>query len=300
MESVPPPPADGEMRNIIDKLANFVARNGPEFESVTKAKQKSNPKFQFLFGGQYYHYYMYRVNAEQAILNQQRQLQQQQQQQQQPPPWGQQAGVTLGARQNKPAFPWAGASAPASFPPPQPGAHGSGDTQRPPQQPPEMDNFSHQQQPNFGGTTTSYYHPPKIQSLMEISTGLPPGERKTPSRFSDQPKDKPSPGEQLIRRAKAKEAAVADCRAKAAEVRAEVLKLKEEKAKVLGQIEESAANLAAQEAVTRQQSKAAAEEAVRKARWERLEMLAAETGLDLEDIEAVIQPIIDSCTKVCP
>lgn len=35
---------------------------------MTKAKQKGNPKFGFLFGGEYYNYYTYRVNAEQAIL----------------------------------------------------------------------------------------------------------------------------------------------------------------------------------------------------------------------------------------
>lgn len=57
---------DTELRNIIDKLAQFVARNGPEFEQMTKTKQKGNPKFQFLYGGEYYNYYQYKVNAEQA------------------------------------------------------------------------------------------------------------------------------------------------------------------------------------------------------------------------------------------
>lgn len=38
---------------------------------MTKSKQKSNPKFQFLFGGDYYNYYMYRVGSEQALLKQQ-------------------------------------------------------------------------------------------------------------------------------------------------------------------------------------------------------------------------------------
>jgi len=57
---------DLELRNIIDKLANFVARNGPEFEQMTKQKQKDNPKFSFLFAGEYYNYYQYRVTTEQA------------------------------------------------------------------------------------------------------------------------------------------------------------------------------------------------------------------------------------------
>lgn len=58
--------ADTELRNIIDKLAQFVARNGPEFEQMTKNKQKDNPKFSFLFGGEYFNYYQYKVTTEQA------------------------------------------------------------------------------------------------------------------------------------------------------------------------------------------------------------------------------------------
>jgi len=58
--------ADVELKNIIDKLANFVARNGPEFENMTKQKQKDNPKFSFLFGGEHFNYYQYRVTTEQA------------------------------------------------------------------------------------------------------------------------------------------------------------------------------------------------------------------------------------------
>ncbi|KMQ96900.1 calcium homeostasis endoplasmic reticulum protein [Lasius niger] len=59
-----------ELRNIIDKLAQFVARNGPEFEQMTKNKQKDNPKFGFLFGGEHFNYYQYKVTTEQAILKQ--------------------------------------------------------------------------------------------------------------------------------------------------------------------------------------------------------------------------------------
>lgn len=58
--------SDIELRNIIDKLAQFVARNGPEFEEMTKNKQKDNPKFSFLFGGEYYNYYKYKVSSEQG------------------------------------------------------------------------------------------------------------------------------------------------------------------------------------------------------------------------------------------
>jgi calcium homeostasis ER protein len=45
-------------------LANFVARNGTKFEEMTKTKQKDNPKFSFLFGGDYFNYYKWRVSVE--------------------------------------------------------------------------------------------------------------------------------------------------------------------------------------------------------------------------------------------
>ncbi|XP_058494826.1 calcium homeostasis endoplasmic reticulum protein isoform X1 [Solea solea] len=54
---LPTAPEDQELRNVIDKLAQFVARNGPEFEKMTMEKQKDNPKFSFLFGGEYFSYY---------------------------------------------------------------------------------------------------------------------------------------------------------------------------------------------------------------------------------------------------
>ena len=55
---------DVELRTIIDKLANFVARNGPEFEQMTMKKQQDNAKFQFLFGGEWHAYYKWRVMSE--------------------------------------------------------------------------------------------------------------------------------------------------------------------------------------------------------------------------------------------
>lgn len=56
--------SDPETKNIIDKLANFVARNGPEFESMTKKKQHNNSKFSFLFGGEHHSYYLWKVKTE--------------------------------------------------------------------------------------------------------------------------------------------------------------------------------------------------------------------------------------------
>ncbi|XP_055619034.1 calcium homeostasis endoplasmic reticulum protein [Toxorhynchites rutilus septentrionalis] len=69
---IPLPPNDIELKNIIDKLAEFVARNGPEFESMTKTKQKGNSKFAFLYGGEYYNYYQYKVlSKQQSMMKQQ-------------------------------------------------------------------------------------------------------------------------------------------------------------------------------------------------------------------------------------
>ena len=54
-----PPP---EVRNIVDKTASFVARNGPEFEQRIKQNELNNPKFTFLNSGDPYHaYYQHKV-----------------------------------------------------------------------------------------------------------------------------------------------------------------------------------------------------------------------------------------------
>lgn len=54
-----PPP---EVRNIVDKTASFVARNGPEFEQRIKQNELNNPKFTFLNSGDPYNaYYEHKV-----------------------------------------------------------------------------------------------------------------------------------------------------------------------------------------------------------------------------------------------
>lgn len=54
-----PPP---EVRNIVDKTASFVARNGPEFESRIRQNEQNNPKFNFLNPADPYHaYYQHKV-----------------------------------------------------------------------------------------------------------------------------------------------------------------------------------------------------------------------------------------------
>ena len=56
--------SDPESKILIEKLAVFVARNGHEFEKLTRSKQRHNPKFSFLFGGKHSDYYRCRLAAE--------------------------------------------------------------------------------------------------------------------------------------------------------------------------------------------------------------------------------------------
>uniref|UniRef100_A0A9J2PDA4 G-patch domain-containing protein n=1 Tax=Ascaris lumbricoides TaxID=6252 RepID=A0A9J2PDA4_ASCLU len=60
---------DEEEQNIIGRLAEFVAKNGAEFEERTREKQYGNPRFAFLFGGQYSDYYRFRLMQELRKLN---------------------------------------------------------------------------------------------------------------------------------------------------------------------------------------------------------------------------------------
>ncbi|UJR14059.1 hypothetical protein I4U23_001056 [Adineta vaga] len=54
-----PPP---EVRNIVDKTASFVAKNGPSFESKVKEAEANNSKFNFLNSHDPYHaYYLHKV-----------------------------------------------------------------------------------------------------------------------------------------------------------------------------------------------------------------------------------------------
>lgn len=48
----PPKPADGRIVRSIELLCQFIAKNGPEFENMTRLKECKNPEFKFLFGGE--------------------------------------------------------------------------------------------------------------------------------------------------------------------------------------------------------------------------------------------------------
>ena len=63
------------------------------------------------------------------------------------------------------------------------------------------------------------------------------------------------------------------------------------------QINQSEQNLTAQRKVTEEQVHQMTEETIRKSRLEHLESLAQECGINLKELEATVQPIIDSCTK---
>lgn len=64
-DSTPPPPApppsDPELQKRIDKLIEYSAKNGPEFEAMIREKQQDNPAYSFLFGGEGYNYYRYKL-----------------------------------------------------------------------------------------------------------------------------------------------------------------------------------------------------------------------------------------------
>ena len=63
---IPPP----DVRVIVDKTAQFVGKNGPEFEQRILASEKNNVKFNFLTEGDPYHaYYRQQVDEAKAQAN---------------------------------------------------------------------------------------------------------------------------------------------------------------------------------------------------------------------------------------
>lgn len=51
------PPADAKRADVLHKLAEYAVKNGATFVELIKDKQKANPEYQFLFGGQDSEYY---------------------------------------------------------------------------------------------------------------------------------------------------------------------------------------------------------------------------------------------------
>ncbi|XP_011006670.1 PREDICTED: calcium homeostasis endoplasmic reticulum protein [Populus euphratica] len=56
-----PPPSDPELQKRIDKLVEYSAKNGPEFEVMIREKQQDNPAYSFLYGGEGHAYYRYKL-----------------------------------------------------------------------------------------------------------------------------------------------------------------------------------------------------------------------------------------------
>ena len=45
-------PTDESQKNLIDKVAQYVAKNGDEFATMMMKKQKGNPEYSFLQPGE--------------------------------------------------------------------------------------------------------------------------------------------------------------------------------------------------------------------------------------------------------
>ncbi|KAG0494555.1 hypothetical protein HPP92_005549 [Vanilla planifolia] len=63
-DAAPPaaaPPTDPELHKRIDKLIEYSARNGPEFEALIREREQDNPAYSFLFGGEGHSYYRYKL-----------------------------------------------------------------------------------------------------------------------------------------------------------------------------------------------------------------------------------------------
>lgn len=68
----PPPPNDMTVRQVADKLASFVAKNGRQFENITRQRNPGDTPFKFLFDKHCpdYKYYEFRLAEEEKALPQ--------------------------------------------------------------------------------------------------------------------------------------------------------------------------------------------------------------------------------------
>ncbi|XP_075160073.1 SR-related CTD associated factor 6 [Haematobia irritans] len=257
----PPPPRDASLRNIIDKLAEFVARNGPEFEMITKQKQQNNPKFEFLYGGEFAAYYQYRVQAEQVFLKQQQQhgqgsnaggmhsqqqLQQQQQMQQYPPQQQQQ--------QQSGHF--------TQGPPPNVLHHQGGGQMH------DGNNFSMNQPPPNHQLWNS--GPPSVQHNVAM-----PQQQQPPATNGGNQQQT----------------------SLAMTITAQIEAINMQQNALREQIRQSESNLTAQHTALVNQQKKHIEEAIEEAQNKQLEKQAEEQNISLKEFDGILQPIIDACTK---
>ncbi|KAM7265213.1 hypothetical protein ACFE04_002896 [Oxalis oulophora] len=70
--AAPSPPGDPSVKKCADKLASFVAKNGRQFEDVTRQKNPGDSPFKFLFDESCadFKYYAYRLAEEEKALSQ--------------------------------------------------------------------------------------------------------------------------------------------------------------------------------------------------------------------------------------
>jgi calcium homeostasis ER protein len=59
-------PSNVAQKNLIDKVAQYVTKNGSQFEQMMREKQRGNPEYSFLFqNGAFNKYYLSKVRSEQ-------------------------------------------------------------------------------------------------------------------------------------------------------------------------------------------------------------------------------------------
>ncbi|KAK4793570.1 hypothetical protein SAY86_024005 [Trapa natans] len=77
VDGVPPFPSDLTVKNVADKLATFVAKNGRHFEDVTRQKNPGDTPFKFLFDKNCadYKYYESRLVEEEKVISQSKEFQ---------------------------------------------------------------------------------------------------------------------------------------------------------------------------------------------------------------------------------
>ncbi|XP_019413451.1 PREDICTED: SURP and G-patch domain-containing protein 1-like protein isoform X1 [Lupinus angustifolius] len=77
LDVAPSSPSDPTVKKVADKLASFVAKNGRQFEDVTRQKNPGDTPFKFLFDEKCadYKYYEYRLAQEDKALAQSREPQ---------------------------------------------------------------------------------------------------------------------------------------------------------------------------------------------------------------------------------
>ncbi|XP_043279146.1 calcium homeostasis endoplasmic reticulum protein [Venturia canescens] len=269
-------PGDIELRNIIDKLAQFVARNGPEFEQMTKNKQKDNPKFSFLFGGEHFNYYQYKVTTEQAILKQKGINPMQNadprlnvSQQQQTTATGSQPLNNV----NLTACPNTQNNGLSQVPVGIGSSVNSGSLQLPPVVGGQLVSG---RAGNAGANCVGQGVP---SSIVNVNTpivpsgvvGVPTGGRNVQAGINVNG----PPGW----------------------LQNELANLQSQQTTLQDQVRQSEQNLAAQHAALMAQQQGRVEDAVRQAQETSLQTNACETNTDLASFDTVLQPIIESCTK---